>query len=405
MRVTETGPGAGGGGDHFAPKYLVGNVLAGDPALAQGGAFRYFGDPGDGSGVAAALAAAAITPGDVWVRPGTYNFGIGAAVLPLTVPTGVVMRGAGAGLTIFATPASPSTRGGISIFLVNGEVRDIGVHLVNPTTANAALSLAAVVVTGTGTARRVDMFSDTVTTPNNLGALVAALQQQPGSLTEDIAMRLFPVAGNGGNPFVDLLVQAGGSPSSDLTRIIRPRTLGSNSGGTGNSGGAVAISVVQAHVLIVEPWLVDPSLGGIFVEADGVTWPDVQITDPYIVWRYSDVHTTGRNAIRVKAADDGGGHGGTVDSVRVTRGWFDNFSVLGTGSRAIVFTAGGAGGVVSTVKNCEVIGATCRNWDEAAHVAGTGISTVDANGVVDTDTGGAAINNVNDLNFRALGNW
>ena len=33
------------GGDHWAPKYLIGNVTAGDPAVPQAGAFRYIPEP------------------------------------------------------------------------------------------------------------------------------------------------------------------------------------------------------------------------------------------------------------------------------------------------------------------------------------------------------------------------
>ena len=82
--------------DRFSPKYLVGNFPAGDLAAATTfGGFIYFQDPGDGSGVAAALA----QPngiGDVYVRPGTYS---GAGTF--TVPTGVRVVGAGSSATLF----------------------------------------------------------------------------------------------------------------------------------------------------------------------------------------------------------------------------------------------------------------------------------------------------------------
>lgn len=82
--------------DRFAPKYLVGNFPAGDLAAASSfGGFVYFQDPGDGSGVVAALA----QPnglGDVYVRPGSY---IGAGTL--TVPAGVRVVGAGSSATQF----------------------------------------------------------------------------------------------------------------------------------------------------------------------------------------------------------------------------------------------------------------------------------------------------------------
>lgn len=85
-------PGAGGGGgletDHFAPTIIVGNTPAGDPADAQAAPFQYIADPGDGTGVAAALAAAAALGTGAWVhiRRGSYNLGLpGSPALPLSV--------------------------------------------------------------------------------------------------------------------------------------------------------------------------------------------------------------------------------------------------------------------------------------------------------------------------------
>ena len=83
--------------DRFSPKYLVGNFSAGDLAATTSFAgFVYIQDPGDGSGVAAALA----QPnglGDVYVRPGNY---VGSGIL--TVPAGVRVVGAGSSVTLFS---------------------------------------------------------------------------------------------------------------------------------------------------------------------------------------------------------------------------------------------------------------------------------------------------------------
>lgn len=85
-----------GGDDKFAPRYLVGNVPAGDPATPQTGAFRYIPDPGDGSGLALALSEAVVNRGDVHLRPGTY----GPLAGPVIVPDGVLVVGAGREATI-----------------------------------------------------------------------------------------------------------------------------------------------------------------------------------------------------------------------------------------------------------------------------------------------------------------
>jgi hypothetical protein len=82
--------------DRFAPKYLVGNVPEGDSAVAySANGFVYIPDPGDGTGIADALSQASVDPGDVWVRPGTYDFATGAIINALTIPAFCKLRGAG----------------------------------------------------------------------------------------------------------------------------------------------------------------------------------------------------------------------------------------------------------------------------------------------------------------------
>jgi len=95
------GPGTGGGGpsiDRFAPRIVVGNVPAGDSNVSQGAPFQYIPDPGDGSGLAAAITALAATGGRIYVRRGTYTFGgAGSPALPLVVPSGVLIEGESGG--------------------------------------------------------------------------------------------------------------------------------------------------------------------------------------------------------------------------------------------------------------------------------------------------------------------
>lgn len=86
--------------DHFAPKYIVGNVPAGDPVAPQGAPFFYIPDAGTGAGIAMALAMAVGAPGDVWIRPGTY-----VLTAPLVVPPGIRVWGAGVS-TIIRSPGA-----------------------------------------------------------------------------------------------------------------------------------------------------------------------------------------------------------------------------------------------------------------------------------------------------------
>ena len=108
VRISQ--PGSGGGPpppgdslDRFAPKYLVGNELSGDTTDTTGTAagFTYYSDPGDGTGIAAALSDAATTAGDVWIRPGTYT-----TTAPFTVPPDVAVRGAGPSTIVVGAPGT-----------------------------------------------------------------------------------------------------------------------------------------------------------------------------------------------------------------------------------------------------------------------------------------------------------
>jgi len=87
------------GSDKFAPRYLVGNIPAGDPAVAQFGSFRYIPDPGDGTGIALAVAESSVNPGPIYIRPGTYDWNAGPLVGPLIIGDGIILQGAGSGVT------------------------------------------------------------------------------------------------------------------------------------------------------------------------------------------------------------------------------------------------------------------------------------------------------------------
>lgn len=86
--------GGGGGGqtqDHQAPVIIVGNALSGDALFVCD-----FLDPGDGSGIEAALAAATAKRGAIWIRAGVYDFNLGTVTGPLTIPTSWAVLGASA---------------------------------------------------------------------------------------------------------------------------------------------------------------------------------------------------------------------------------------------------------------------------------------------------------------------
>lgn len=130
-----------------APKYLVGNVPNGDTIgnYASNG-FYYFSDPGDGSGINAAINAANNSPGDVHIRPGNYNLSLGGVAVPWTVPAGCVVSGAGDSTVILARNAGDQ---GVFVLGADAVLRDV--KIVAPAAgANGTGSTAIVKVTGGG---------------------------------------------------------------------------------------------------------------------------------------------------------------------------------------------------------------------------------------------------------------
>ena len=135
------------GPDRFAPKYLVGNVPAGDSNVAySSGGFVYFPDPGDGSGIAAALAAAGLAGGgDVHIRPGEYRLTGGQ----LDVPARTLVSGAGPSTRIvgkrgaFRLLAGPPGEPALST------LRDLSI-VIEPTFGSPGVMLGAVQVESGG---------------------------------------------------------------------------------------------------------------------------------------------------------------------------------------------------------------------------------------------------------------
>ena len=166
VRISQTGSGPtppGDSLDRFAPKYLVGNTSAGDPdtpstaGLAAG--FNYFPDTGNGAGIAAALSAAAATGGDVWIRPGTYNFGlVGSPLTPLTIAGGVRVQGAGNTTILHARPTGDQ---GVFVMAAGGpgadesafsSLRDLAIIVPGATEDPGGSSLGVVLVKAGGVA-------------------------------------------------------------------------------------------------------------------------------------------------------------------------------------------------------------------------------------------------------------
>lgn len=164
VHVTFFPSGGGGGGlsqDRFWPRYLVGNVPAGDsntPYSVSG--FDYIPDVGNGAGLAAALAAAVNDPGIVGVRRGTYDLNApGAPAGVLSVPAGTSVVGMGPYITGGGPPQGQIVgreQGDQGVFSIDGNgafLRDLMI-LVPPPPPGAVYagsdSIVRVGVAGSG---------------------------------------------------------------------------------------------------------------------------------------------------------------------------------------------------------------------------------------------------------------
>jgi len=134
--ISSSGPAAA---DHFAPTLVVGNVIAGDPAAAQAAPFQYVPDPGDGTGIAAALAAVPAGGGWVHIRRGTYT--LAAGVLPLTLPSGCRVTGDGPGATILVARADDRRVFAVGVGAANCELSEIGFTLPAAAVGAAGLTM------------------------------------------------------------------------------------------------------------------------------------------------------------------------------------------------------------------------------------------------------------------------
>lgn len=131
VRISQTGgeppPPPVDSQDRFSPKYLVGNTANGDSPVGYSVAgFRYIPDTGNGNGIKLALTQPN-GPGDVYIRPGYYDFAAAGSTVtgPLTIPVNTRVMGAGPyATTVLGLPA-----GDAGVFIMSSEtmLRDIRV--------------------------------------------------------------------------------------------------------------------------------------------------------------------------------------------------------------------------------------------------------------------------------------
>lgn len=152
-----------GAQDKYEAAIIVGNALAGDTA-----ANCTHLDPGDGTGIAAAFAAAlALSPllVDIDIRRGTYTSGV-----TLNPPPGCNVRGAGIGCTILKGPVATATQAGTVLDPgANATLSDMTIVVRDPAVGNTANARGAIGISAGCTYRDLD-----VVLGDNSGATVDA---------------------------------------------------------------------------------------------------------------------------------------------------------------------------------------------------------------------------------------
>lgn len=207
---------AGASTDRRTPFYVVGNAPNGDSAIVCD-----FLDVGNGVQLQAALAAAGAGK-DVYVRPGTYDYALGAVAARLSVPSGVKLRGAGRGHTIIKT----NTSGDQGAFdLASGaELEDVTIHVGFPVGAGGGLSQGVVELNGSfAEVRRVRVEWLGVYTP-----VEAALLQLIASFLIGVAAdhtKIIDCQVGVDSPMPQLLA-LGGSESYGIVSLASPSSVG-----------------------------------------------------------------------------------------------------------------------------------------------------------------------------------
>jgi hypothetical protein len=203
--------------DKFAPRIIVGNVPAGDDNAAQVPPFQYIPDPGDGSGIAAALVAAAAGY-DVRIRPGTYDFGAGTVATPLTIPAGVRVSGAGPTTILIAPVGTGAVSQDVFSLGADAELADLWIK-VPPGAVGGLAGSSIVQIPNAGahvTNVKIDLTYTSALGQRNttfgIGTGVAAAPSDRVRV-EDCEI-ILPRIASGGGPYIGLVFGALGVDST-----------------------------------------------------------------------------------------------------------------------------------------------------------------------------------------------
>jgi hypothetical protein len=242
VRISQTGGGPtppSGDPNRFAPKWIVGNIPAGDsPTYTFDGGFIYIPDPGDGTGIQAALSQAALTPGDVWIRPGTYDFGAGAVAMPLVIPAGCRVQGSGFGASYGTILQAKSAASDTQAVFRLGDLSQLhNLLIIVPESEGAGIDDYVVRVEGIGgTIANIGIVASMTTgTPSALRYL---LRINPGNSGPPISLE---------NVLLNNQTFAGDTPTDSALLLVQTGNVTARNITT--SGGGRGIEVANAAVL------------------------------------------------------------------------------------------------------------------------------------------------------------
>jgi hypothetical protein len=174
--------------DKYEAAIIVGNALAGDTT-----ANCHYLDPGDGTGIAAAFAAALVLSPllvDIYIRRGTYTSSV-----TLNPPSGCNIHGAGIGSTILKGPIATASQAGTVLDPgTNVTLSNMTVIVRDPATGNTANARGGIGISAGCTYRNLDVvLGDNTGTVVDATKLCFSYQGSPvigGTTWENVSMRV-----------------------------------------------------------------------------------------------------------------------------------------------------------------------------------------------------------------------
>lgn len=178
--------------DVHGPKYIVGNALAGDTLDDC-----HYLDTGNGAAILSAINASISVPGDIWIRPGFYNFGLPLAPsLPMSVPAGTKIRGASLDSVLLIAPDSSDQ--GMFTMSSRSELGDLRIGVPPPTgpIGGSVYVVSIAAAASSALVRRVEVFFDGVwdATAVTNASLDRAFDLSGGGVFDDCVATAVPSA-------------------------------------------------------------------------------------------------------------------------------------------------------------------------------------------------------------------